>query len=157
MRLVRHALSAVALPLAVASLPVLAGGLSASSAAGGSSASSAGSASLETSSNSSSRATGVAEGPYEVIDVAAVPERAGTLRMTLRALAGNGAGAAGAELVLYLPQQAYDQGRLSTGHTVTARHRPYGLEFARADTREPFFLVVNDEWMRELPSRPVLL
>lgn len=156
MRLARHALPVATLLLGAATLPALAGGLSASSAAGGSSASSAGSASLETSSNSSSRATGVAEGPYQVIDVAAVPERAGTLRMTLRALADGGA-AERSEMVLYLPQQAYDQGRLSTGHTVTARHRPYGLEFARADTREPFFLVVNDEWMRELPSRPVVL
>jgi hypothetical protein len=37
------------------------------------------------------------------------------------------------------------------------RQRPYGLEFADEGTREAVFLVLEDGWSRELPSRPVTL
>jgi hypothetical protein len=44
------------------------------------------------------------------------------------------------------------------GQVITAGHRPYGLAFATADAAgraEPFFLVLDDAWYRELASRPV--
>jgi hypothetical protein len=40
---------------------------------------------------------------------------------------------------------------------VTARHRPYGVEFARADTREPFFLLLADDWRHELDPHALTL
>ena len=147
--------SGLALLLAAVALSAAADSLVTSSAVGGSSASSAGSASsasLRTSSDSSSPDNKVAEGPYRIVEVARLPERPGEVRLTLRAEADPRG-----ELVLHVPQATFEQSRLDAGATITARHRPYGLEFASADTREPFFLVLDDDWVRELPSRPVVL
>jgi hypothetical protein len=40
---------------------------------------------------------------------------------------------------------------------ITVKERPYGLEFARQATQEAFFLVVADDWLRELQTRVVAL
>lgn len=149
----KSAIGAAVLLGAVA-LPALAGSLSTSAAAGGSSASSASSTSVEKSSDSSTSNKGVAEGPYKIIDVAAVPERPGTLRVKLQAVATPGAEG---EFFLYVPQQTVAQNRLAAGQTVLASQRPYGLEFAHAETRQAFFLVLDDAWFRDLASNPVTL
>jgi len=112
------------------------------------------SGSVEKSSGSSSKATDVAEGDYRVIDLAAVPERPGIVRMKLQALAGQGAEG---EFFLSLPQEAVDRSGLAQGHIVTARQRPYGVEFASGQTRQAFFLVLSDDWYRELQTRAVAL
>jgi hypothetical protein len=96
----------------------------------------------------------VAAGDYRIIDVAAVPERPGMTRVTLQARAD---ASADGEFVLLLPQAALDQGRLAQGEIVTARARPYGLEFANGATQQAFFLVLDDDWYRELQTRPVVL
>ena len=149
--------SLTALLLALAALPALAGSLAGSSAAGGSSASSAASSASESSkssSNSSSKDNATAEGPYRIIEVAAVADRPGIVRLRLQALADAGPDG---EFLLDLPRQTFDQSRLAPGGTVTARQRPYGLEFAQADSNKAFFLLLSDDWARELPSNPVLL
>ena len=138
---------------ALVAMPVRAGSIAGSSAAGGSSASSVASQSSEASSDSSSRATRRAEGPYRVIDVAQLPERPGLLRLRLQPETA----AQGGEVVLYVPQATVARSGLEAGHAVQARQRPYGVEFAHADTRSAFFLVLDDEWARELPSTPVTL
>ena len=112
------------------------------------------SASVQRSSESSSKTTGVAEGDYKIIDMAAVPERPGTVRMSLQAVAGP---AAEGELFLYVPQQAVDQSRLAAGQVVTAHQRAYGIEFAHGETKKAFFLVLTDDWYRELQTNPVVL
>lgn len=138
-------------------LPAGAGSLVTSSAAGGSSASSAASSASESSkdsSTSSSTNKRVAEGPYKIVDMVAVADRPGTMRLRLQALAD--AGPAG-EFVLDLPALTADQSRLASGQTVTARQRAYGTEFAHGDSHQAFFLVLSDGWSRELVSNPVLL
>lgn len=112
------------------------------------------SGSIQNSSNSSSKDTKVAEGDYRIIEVAAVTERPGTVRLTLHAVADQGADS---EFFLFLPQQAVDQGRLTQGGTVTARQRPYGVEFAQGEPRRAFFLVLRDDWYRELNTTAVVL
>lgn len=152
-----HLLSTLLLLAGGVALPAGAGSLATSSAAGGSSASSAASSASESSkdsSTSSSNNNRVAEGPYKIVDIVAMADRPGTVRLRLQALAD--AGPAG-EFLLDLPAQTADQSRLATGQTVTARQRPYGTEFAHADTRKAFFLVLSDGWSRELVSNPVLL
>ena len=130
----------------------LAAGSASSTASAGSSASVGSiSGSIDTSSNSSSRGGNVAAGPYQVIEVAAVADRPGVLRVRLQALAG------GAEWALTLPQATAEQARLVAGDTVDVRTRDYGLQFARADTQQAFFLVLHDTAWRELQSRPVTL
>jgi hypothetical protein len=114
--------------------------------------------SIKKSSDSSSKGRDVAEGDYQIIDVAEVPERPGTVRMALQAVATPGADGA---FMLYLPRKALDAAggpaALKAGAIVTARQRPYGLEFAAAQTRQAFFLVLEDGWYKELQSHPVVL
>jgi hypothetical protein len=127
-----------------------------------SSASSAGSASLGSISDSignSSRASSpdnrTADGDYRVIDVAEVDARPGLLQLTLRATQGEAH-----EFTLKLPREALGNKGIAAGDLVHARNRPYGLEFARtnaARAREAFFLVLADDWHKELDSRPVAL
>lgn len=154
MPLVRKHLLSTSVLLAAACVPAVAGSLVGSSAAGGSSASSAASDSVGTSSDSSTRAVANLDGPYRIVDVTPVPERPGTVRVTLRTLT---ASEQDATTLLYLPQQTFERAGLAPGGTITAQQRPYGVEFAHADTRRAFFLLLNDGVQRELRSNPVSL
>lgn len=152
-KLIKHLLAA-ALCSAVAN-PALAASSTASSASDSASTSVGSlSDSVKKSSDSSSKNNDVAEGDYKIIDVAAVRERPGTVRLKLQALADPGADS---EFELYLPQQALEQSRLVAGQVVTARHRAYGLEFVSSETRQAFFLVLQDDWYRELQTHAVAL
>ena len=122
-----------------------------------SSASSAGSASIGSLSDSihdSSRSSThkVAEGDYRIVDVAPA-ERPDTLRLKMQAVARADDDAA----VIYLdvPRPALKDRAAAPGEIVGVRQRPYGYEFAWADTRVAFFLVLADEWQRELEPRAV--
>ena len=152
-------LAALAL-LAAANAPALAAGASASSvgssAVGGSSASvGASSDSIGTSSNTSSdssKTEKVAEGKYKVVELAAADGRPGRMRLKLQPV---DAGATAESFDLYLPVATVEQARLAEGGVVSALRRPYGLEFAHADSGKAFFLVLHDGWQRDLASRPV--
>lgn len=154
MRLTRHLVAA--LLSATVAAPVFAASSAASSAVGGSSASVGSiSTSLQQSSGSSSN-NKVAAGNYRVIDMAAVAERPGFLRLTLRAMAGKG-DAADTEFALIVPEATVAQNGIAPGQVVSARPRVYGTEFAIAATQQAFFLLVGDDWHRELQSNPVVL
>ena len=110
--------------------------------------------SIKNSSDSSSKNKQVAEGDYKIIEMAAMPDRAGTLRLKLQALTD--ASETGA-FDLYLPQEVVVRHGLTPDQTVTVRQRAYGLEFAVANTQQAFFLVLADDWYRELKSVAVVL
>lgn len=110
--------------------------------------------SIQGSSNSSSGDKKVADGDYQVLEVAALPERPGMLRVRMRAQAAARQDDL-AEFLLDLPQRALDPRGLAAGDTVSVHNRPYGLEFARAQTQEPFFLVLADDWRNDLYARAV--
>ncbi len=132
------------------SLSAFAASSAASSASeGASSAASSGSKSLEASSGSSTKGDKVAAGDYKILDVAASADRPGMVRVHLQAAAD--------DFYLVLPEQAFEKSQLSAGHIVTARQHAYGLEFANQKTQQAFFLVLSDEWYRELDSRAVVL
>ena len=143
--------------LGLGTLPAVAGSSSASSASD-SVATSVGSVSgsFQKSSDSSSKTTNVAAGDYRLVEVAMVAERPGTARLKLQALAAP-AVAADAEFFLYLPQATVAGSGLAAGQVVSARPRPYGVEFAGGPAREAFFLVLADDWYRELKSERVTL
>jgi hypothetical protein len=155
------ALPALLAPLALLALALATTPSRADSVA--SSASSAGSASLGSlstsigeSSDASSGKREVADGDYRVIEVADLAERPAMLRLTLRAAQPRPAGLA--EFRLDLPREALARRGLAVGDLVQARQRPYGLEFAYAQpAREAFFLVLADDWHRELDPRAVQL
>ena len=150
-----HKLTPIALLLAALAMPAMAASSTSSAASdSASSAASSGSDSLKKSSDSSTKTNTAAAGDYEVMAVTAAAERPGTLRMTLQAVADR---SVEGEYFLYVPQQTVDQGHLATGQIVTARARPYGLEFAKGDTGQAFFLVLNDDWSADLPSHAISL
>jgi hypothetical protein len=149
--------SSVALGLGSAALPVLASSTAASSASEGASASVGSvSTSFETSSDSSKKDK-TAAGDYKLIDVAEVAERPGTLRLTLQPVTAAAEAKAGDNFILYVPAQVVVQNAVATGQVVSAKPRAYGVEFAKAETGRAFFLVLNDEWHRELQSNAVTL
>lgn len=134
-------------------LPALASESASSAASSGSSASVGSvSDSFRASSDGSSKTT-TAEGDYKVIEVAALADRPGTARLRLQAVAGRDAG----EVLLDLPAQTVERSGIAVGQTVTVQTRPYGMEFSRGDTRQAFFLVLDDTWYRELRSNVVAL
>ncbi|MEF7612748.1 hypothetical protein V4F39_02420 [Aquincola sp. MAHUQ-54] len=139
--------------LAAAAAPCHADSLASSALSAGSASVGSVSDSISGSSNSSSRNDRVAEGDYRIVEVAAAG-RPGGLRLTLQPADPR----PGAEdFVLDLPARTGGTWALAQGDLITARHRPYGLEFARADTREAFFLALADDWFRELAPKAVPL
>jgi len=150
--------AAVAVLLGLAGGPALAAS-SASSASSESITTSVGSVSTSfgKSSDSSSKTTTAARGDYRIVALAAAPDRQGMLRVKLQALAE---GNPDAEFYLYLPQAVAEQARLAEGGIVTARARPYGTEFAYGadgNERQAFYLVLADDWYRDLQTRAVQL
>jgi len=139
----------------LAAPPAMALSSTASSASEGASASVGSlSDSVKGSSNSSSGDKKVAAGDYRIVDVVAVADAPGTVELRLQAVAQ--AGAAG-ELLLRVPQRSFEQAGLAAGQLVSARERPYGVEFAKAADGAAFFLALSDGWLRELQNNPVTL
>ncbi|NRR32499.1 hypothetical protein HSX11_20225 [Oxalobacteraceae bacterium] len=125
-----------------------AGSASSASSAGSDSSGSV-SASLSGSSKSSGGDNKTANGPYQIIDIAQTPERAGMARITMQGEQPQ------QRIVLDLPKSTFDRQQLDKGDLVYAQNRAYGIEFARNDTRTAFYLVLADEWYGELAARPV--
>ena len=154
MTLAQRLLAALALALATtaASLPALAASSAVASASDSLSTSvDSLSRSIKKSSDSSSR-TVVGQGDYQVIQVAQLEP--GLREVTLQAVPGTGAKG---EFTLRVADHVAEQGGLAAGQVVSARERPYGVEFTRADTRTAFLLLLEDDWYRELQSVPVTL
>jgi hypothetical protein len=142
--------AAVAAALAVAAASALAEGVASSASSTASSAGSSASNSLEASSGSSSKGKTAAAGDYRIEAVTVAADRPGMVRLALQPAADEGHA-----FVLVLPQRTAELQRLVRGDTVSVRERAYGLEFARADTRQAFYLVLADAWQHELDARPV--
>ena len=101
-------------------------------------------------SSTSSSPRPLAQGDYRVVQVARLAD--GSNEVSLQAVEGGGGEGS---FTLRLADKAVADGGLVVGQVVTARQRPYGYEFLRADTRTAFFLMLDDDWHRELPSVPV--
>jgi outer membrane lipoprotein-sorting protein len=146
----RHAAVIV---MALAATSALAESSASTAASATSSAAGSLSNSLQGSSNSSSKTTTAAAGEYRIEAVTVDADRPGMVRLALQPSVPNDERQA---FVLVLPQRTVTQEGLVRGGTVSARTRPYGIEFARAETRQAFFLVVADAWLQELDARPVM-
>jgi hypothetical protein len=146
------ALAVAAAAVVAAATPTWAEGVASSASSTASSAGSSASNSLEASSGSSSKGTTAAAGDYRVEAVTVAADRPGMVRLALTPANDDGQRV---PFVLVLPQRTAEQERLARGATVSVRERAYGFEFARADTRQAFYLVLADAWQRELDARPV--
>lgn len=153
MRLSLPLLACLLAGLALPALPAAASTSASSASSEGISASVGSvSTSIEGSSNSSSPGGKTAEGPYRVIHVAAAPDRPGLVRVALEPVQ---AGAGGQAFALLLPEATAASARLAAGDVIVATAREYGVQFARADAAEPFFLVVDDRQLPELKTRAI--
>jgi hypothetical protein len=104
--------------------------------------------SVQGSSNSSSPAAKPTAGDYRVENIAALAERPGMLRLALVHDDGR-------SFFLLLPRVTVDAQQLARGDTLRVSEQPYGLAFARAEVKQPFFLALADDWQRELAPRPL--
>jgi hypothetical protein len=153
---------AAPLSLALAALTVATPAAATGSASSASSATSSASMasigslsnSVERSSASSTQGTNVAAGDYRVVEVADADHRPQAMRLTLQAVAGSGAEG---EFYLWVPRDTLARHGVDAGQVLTARTRPYGIEFAHGNPRQAFFLVMDDAWYRELRTTPVTL
>jgi hypothetical protein len=150
--LFRRALFLAALAAACAA-PAHADSVASSASSAGSASSGSISDSIGGSSNSSNNDKRVAAGDYRVIDVAQAPAKTKVTRLTLRAVAGGPS----REFTLDVPDRALAQRGLRAGELVHVNEREYGYEFVHADSRQPFFLALQDDWYRELGSRQVTI
>lgn len=140
----------------VVATPGAASGMASSA---GSSASEAGSSalggssdSLGTSSDSSGEDTKVAAGDYRLAAINPVADQQEMLRLTMEPLDTTGDASS---FHLDLPRLALKDKQLNPGETIRVLERSYGLEFAHGAKQEPFFLVLADDWQRDLGSRVV--
>jgi hypothetical protein len=152
----RRALLLTTLAAACAA-PAWADSLASSASSAGSASSGSISDSLGGSSNSSKHDKRVAAGDYRVIDVAQAPAKANTTRLTLRAVAAGAGQDFTPDFTLDVPNRALAARQVGAGALVHVNERVYGYEFAYADTKQPFFLALQDDWYRELGSRQVTI
>jgi hypothetical protein len=150
------ALVTLALIGLLAAAPARASGSSASSASSDAASASVGSlsTSFETSSKSSTGDKEVAAGDYRLIEVAESTTRPDAVRLKLEAVPGTGATG---EFFLHVPRVTAERHAVAAGQVVSARTRPYGVEFALGAPRQAFFLLVDDAWHRELRTTVVTL
>jgi hypothetical protein len=151
--LIRNAALAAALIAACAAPIAHADSVASSASSAGSASSGSISDSIGGSSNSSNRDRRVTAGDYQVIDIAQAPAKLETTRLTLRPVAGTAAQA----FTLDVPNRALAARTMGSGAIVHVNERVYGYEFAYADTKQPFFLALQDDWYRELGSRKVAI
>jgi hypothetical protein len=147
MQFLRRATALSVLAAAIA-IPAHAGSSASSASSAGSESSGSVSDSIGGSSKSSSGGDKkVAAGQYRVIDVAEAPGKPGSTRLKLQGQ--------GDEFFLTVPKAALAERALPAGALVQVSERPYGYEFAYADTRQAFFLALDDAWQRELRSHAI--
>lgn len=125
-----------------------------SASSAGSASSGASSTSLNASSNSSSRNDKIANGAYRIDRVDHLAQAAGKPAMVRLSMQAE---QVDQQLTLDLPVAVFDKQNLGRGDLVDVQKRDYGFQFARADTRAAFFLVLADDWHDELAARPVTL
>ncbi|WP_252717099.1 hypothetical protein [Herbaspirillum sp. B65] len=95
----------------------------------------------------------LAHGAYQVTDIRVAEDREDQMRLSLRAQGDEPR----PDLYLYLTAHDYAQVNLGVGQTVTAMPKPYGLAFYQRYETQPFVVVLNDQWMGDLPARQVVL
>lgn len=156
----RTAIGLTAALLGLGSTPAVAdttsSAFSASSTSLGSASTSLGKSSDSSTSSARDR---VAQGTYTVTQVAEVTDQADMLQVHLQG--NNNTPAQPQAFVLLLPRATADRQGLGAGDWVQVAHRPYGLAFSRTEAAtgaaasSPFFLVLDDDWHRELSSTPL--
>ncbi|HLO96539.1 MAG TPA: hypothetical protein VK195_19695 [Burkholderiaceae bacterium] len=104
--------------------------------------------SIQGSSNSSTGRR-VAAGEYRIVEIAALDDHPGLERLQLEGEGGR--------FALLLPAAVREREALRSGDRIAVSTPAYGLAFARAGAREPFFLALDEAWRHEFQRRAVSL
>lgn len=124
------------------------------------------SASVQSISDSATRQARLAPGTYRVVELAALPGRAGMLALRLARVAERGAAtpepaAAGRDapeaLQLVLPARTVQAAAIAPGDAIQVRELPQGFEFAHGAPARAFFLALREEGLGELRTRALPL
>jgi hypothetical protein len=107
--------------------------------------------SISASSNSSTGDKKVAQGLYQVTDIALEnhPTRGELARLRLRGDAG--------DFELLLPRTTQARHELAVGQTVAVSEADWGYRFSLQGQGQPFFLALNAAWQGSLQNKPVQL
>jgi len=109
--------------------------------------------SLGKSSKSSTNAVGLTQGDYKITDIAVADGRDNQMKIALQAPGDDRT----KDLYLYLPADDYARTNLNVGQIVTATPRNYGLAFYQVQTKEPFAVVLAENWIKDLHTNVVAL
>ena len=105
-------------------------------------------------STSSSGGGKVAQGEYRIEKAQTLPGV--PMRVALDLEPAQAASPQGARAwQLRLPAEVVAAAELEPGQVLAVRDRPYGFGLWRAGAAQPFYLVVQDDWMQALQVRPV--
>jgi hypothetical protein len=124
------------------------------------------SASVQSISHSATGEAGLAAGTYRVVELVALPGRAGWLALRLARAADREAAPATArsagpdvpaELQLVLPARTVQAASIAAGDAVQVRELPQGFEFAHGEPARAFFLALRQEGLGELRTRALAL
>jgi len=95
---------------------------------------------------SSAKLLNLAEGDYKVVEVAQAQE-AGKLRLTLHPLDETQAAEG---FYLYVAAADVEEAQVRQGDIVSAKQRPYGVAMFGQGKADPFALVLNDGWRKQI-------
>ena len=107
--------------------------------------------SLGKSSKGSSNAVKTAQGDYKITDIAAADGPHNRMKLALRAPGEDRE----KDLYLYLPVDDYNRSNLGVGQIVKAVPQEYGVAFFQELTKQPFAVVLADNWIKDLNPNPV--
>ena len=109
--------------------------------------------SVEPSSKSSANVVHLADGGYKITDIAAVDGHPGKMRLALQADGDS----RDKDIYLYVPRDDYMRADLSVGQEIMATRQPYGVAFSLGDVKQPFVVVLADDWVSDLRSNALSL
>lgn len=101
--------------------------------------------------NSSRAIANVAEGDYKVVAIAQAARQPGKTQLTLVPVTNKDT----EPFNLLVTQADFKQSGVQTGQLVHAQQRPYGMTFAKADSKQPFALLLDPAWKNEIKPQLV--
>ncbi|MFJ3054395.1 hypothetical protein [Herbaspirillum sp. NPDC087042] len=92
-------------------------------------------------------------GTYKVSNIEVADGRTDQMRLRLQADGQD----RDHDIYLYLPANDYARVEIGVGQTVRATRQDYGLAFYQAFEKEPFVVVLNEQWRDDLNARQVVI
>lgn len=92
----------------------------------------------------------VTQGDYKITDIAVATDRFDRTRIALQHTDEKNE-----TYYLYMTRSDFESAHLDKGQIITASKKPYGVSFKHADADEPFVIVLDDTWIKDLHSHDI--